>query len=402
MRFCLIGEKLGHSFSKQVHALSNINYSLKEISKNDLQSFVENCEYTGFNVTIPYKTEIIKYLDYIDDSAKDIGAVNTVLKKEGKLYGYNTDLLGMHKMIQRVGVNLKDKVVMILGSGGTSKTAKALCYRSGVKKIYMVSRKGEINYDNYNRCSDVEIVINTTPIGMFPNNFDQPINLNHFNNLLAVFDCVYNPIKTNLILQAEELNIPCSGGLFMLVGQALGSQEIWFNKKISEEQIESVFSTIYNGKKNLVLSGMPSSGKSTIGKELATRLGMKFIDTDELIESKVGKKIKDIFRLHGEEFFRDLESQVVKEVSKLSSVVIAIGGGAPLRKENRNALKQNGVIVYIKRDISLLVTDDRPLSQKEGVNALYEKRKDIYEKFADYTVVNDKTIEQVVKEIIEL
>lgn len=402
MRYCLIGEKLGHSFSKEVHTYSGLEYTLNEVEKENLESFVKNNAFDGFNVTIPYKTEIIKYLDGLDETAKTIGAVNTVVKKNGTIIGYNTDIFGMEKMAEKIGLNLKDKTVLILGSGGTSKTATALCKKQGAKKVYEVSRKGEINYQNCYEIKGVEVVINTTPVGMYPNNFDKPIDLKKFPKLLGVLDCVYNPLKTALVLEAESLNVPASGGLYMLVSQAFGSQNLWLNKEISLSIIDEVYDKLYNGKRNIVLSGMPSCGKSTIGKEVAKKLNMEFVDTDLLIEERVGKKIKDIFADEGEEAFRDLETQVVLEISKSNSKVISIGGGAPLREQNRNALKQNGVIVYVKRDLSLLVSDDRPLSQKEGVKALYKKRKDIYEVFADFTVLNDKTVEEVTEEIIKL
>ncbi len=402
MRYCLIGEKLGHSFSKEVHNLSGLDYSLNEVKREDLKSFVENSSFDGFNVTIPYKTEIIQYLDVLDETARLIGSVNTVHKKDGKLFGYNTDLFGMEKMAEKIGVTLKDKVVMILGSGGTSKTATALCAKLGAKKVYLVSRSGEINYRNCYEKKDVQVVINTTPVGMFPNNLEKVISLSEFPNLEGVLDCVYNPLKTALVLEAESLNVPASGGLYMLVGQAFGSQKIWQNKEISLSLIDEAYNEVYKGKRNIVLSGMPSCGKSSIGKKVAEKLGMEFVDTDSVIEERAGRKISEIFSLHGEEYFRDLETEVIREVSKRSSTVISIGGGAPLREENRLALKQNGVVVYVKRDLSLLVTNDRPLSQREGVRALYEKRKDIYNAFADVSINNDNDIEDAVKEIIKL
>ncbi len=402
MRYCLIGEKLGHSFSKEVHTLSGLDYSLVELKEEELGAFVKSREFEGFNVTIPYKTEIIKYLDVVDESAKEIGAVNTVVNKGGKLWGYNTDIFGMEKMAERIGVSLSDKVVMILGSGGTSKTATALALNQGAKKIYLVSRSGEVNYQNCYNKVDTEVIINTTPVGMYPNNFDRVIDLAKFPSLIGVLDCIYNPLKTPLILQAESLNIPASGGLYMLVGQAFGSQKLWLKKEISLSLVDEAYETIYKGKRNIVLSGMPACGKSTIGKLVSKKLGLEFVDTDVLIEERAGKKIKDIFAEDGEGSFRDLETKIIKEVSKKSASVISIGGGAPLREENRNALKQNGVIVYLKRDLKLLVDDDRPLSQKEGVSALYEKRKAIYEEFADVVVINDGEIEEAAEEIIKL
>ncbi len=402
MRYCIIGEKLKHSFSKDIHTDCGLSYVINEVKREDLEGFVKGCDYDGFNVTIPYKMDIIKYLDRVDERAKSIGAVNTVIKREGKLYGYNTDIFGMEKLLEKIGVNLKDKVVMILGSGGTCKTATALCTIKGAKKIYNLSRSGEINYKNYHQQKDVEVIINTTPVGMFPNNGEKLIELKKLPNLLGVIDCVYNPLKTALILEAESLGIACAGGLYMLVGQAFGAQEIWLNKKIPNYVIDEYYEKLLRQKRNIVLMGMPSCGKSTIGKMVAERLGREFIDTDKLIEERENKSIERIFNDDGEEYFRALEKQIIFEVSKNNSTVISVGGGAPVFEENRWALRQNACIVYIKRDLSLLVSDGRPLSKREGIDALYEKRKDVYEQFADYTVDNNGNILEAVKEIMKI
>ena len=402
MRYCIIGEKLGHSFSKDIHTDCGLNYDINEVKREELPSFIKNCPFDGFNVTIPYKTEIIKYLDEIDENAKSIGAVNTVVKRDDKLYGYNTDIFGMEKLLKKIGINLKDKVVMILGSGGTCKTATALCKIKGAKKIYNLSRSGEINYQNYHERNDVEVIINTTPVGMFPNNGEKLIELKKLPNLIGVIDCVYNPLKTALVLEAERLNMPCAGGLYMLVGQAFGAQEIWLNKEISIRVIDEYYEKLLRQKRNIVLMGMPSCGKSTIGKLVAEKLGREFIDTDKLIEEKENRSIERIFSEDGEEYFRALEKEVVREVSKKNSSIIAVGGGAPVFEENRWALRQNACIVYIKRELSYLVSDGRPLSKSEGIGALYEKRKGIYESFADYTVYNNGDILEATKEIINL
>ena len=402
MRYCLIGEKLPYSFSKEVHNRMGLSFYLKELNIDELKSFVEDNAYSGFNVTIPYKTEIIKYLDCLDGDAKEIGAVNTVVKKDGKLIGYNTDIFGMEKSFDKMGVSLKDKVVLILGTGGTSKTANTLCKKQGAKKVYKVSRNGDINYTNCYDLVDVEVIINTTPVGTYPNNFERPVDLSKFKNLKAVFDVVYNPLKSSLIMQAERLNLPCLGGLYMLVSQAIGAEWLWLDKEIASEVIDEIYLSLLKEKRNIVLEGMPSCGKSTIGKEVAKRLNKQFFDIDLLIEEKTSKKPSEIIREKGEEYFREIESLVVKEVSKNSSSVIALGGGAPLREENRKALKQNGVIVYVKRDLSLLSVNDRPLSEKDGVENLYNKRKDIYREFADFIVENNGDIEVAVREIEKL
>ncbi len=399
MSYCLIGEKLGHSFSKEIHNKRGLSYELVEIERQNLKEFVKNCKYKGFNVTIPYKQEIMPYLDDIESWAQEIGAVNTVVNENGKWKGYNTDILGMEKMVELNGISLSNKSVMILGSGGTSKTAQALCKKLGVKNVSVVSRSGEINYENCYEKTDTQVIINTTPVGMYPNNQQTPIDLEKFANLVAVFDCVYNPLKTRLISKAKSLNLICCNGLYMLVAQALYAQSLWLKTEFTNSDIENILGEIIKEKRNIVLSGMPACGKTTIGKILAQKLNRQFVDTDELVSIKTGKTIPEIINEQGEKAFRDIESDVIKEVSATNGKVIALGGGVPLREENRINLKQNGLIVYIKRDLSFLVSNNRPLSQRKGVQQIYQERKEIYEKFADITVENNE-IETAVKEII--
>lgn len=401
MRYCLIGEKLSHSFSKEIHTVNGLAYEHVELKKSELEGFVKNNDYNGYNVTIPYKTEIIKYLDKVDESAKNIGAVNTVVKENGLNVGYNTDVFGMKKAIERLGVSLTGKTVLVLGSGGTSLTARALLQEQQAKKVYVVSRTGEINYNNCYDLADVEIIINTTPLGTFPNNDDCPIDVSRFANLKAVFDCIYNPLETVLVRNAKKLNLFASTGLYMLVAQACKAEELWQNERFNQNQLDKIYAHVKKSKENLVLEGMPSSGKSTVGKLLAKALNRQFIDTDSLIEKECGVKIEQIFNKHGEEYFRQVESDIIKKVSKLSGVVIAIGGGSPIREENRLALKQNGIVYYIKRNIENLVSDNRPLSKAKGVLEIYNERKEIYENFADYVIVNDKSPQDAVEEILK-
>ena len=401
MKYCLIGETLKHSYSKHIHDSQGLTYELKELKAFELEGFLNQKEFCGFNVTIPYKKEIIKYLDEISLDAKEIGAVNTVLLKNGKYYGYNTDILGMRYMISNAGVSLKDKVVMILGSGGTSNTAVALAKQENAKSIIIVSRNGEVNYENCYDFLDTEIIINTTPVGMYPNVYGKIISLDKFKNLKGVFDCVYNPKNTKLLLEAKKLNIPCSGGLSMLVEQALLAEDIWLDKKHSSSETEKIVKKLQNLTSNIALCGMPSAGKTSVGKLLAKKLNLEFFDSDEEISKKYGKTPKDIINESGEDGFRELESEVIKELSTKSGAVISLGGGAVLKEENVLNLKLNSTIVYIKRDLELLSLENRPLSLSVGVENLYKKRKPIYESVSDITVENNNSIEETVKKVIE-
>lgn len=402
MRYCLIGEKLSHSYSSEIHNGLNLNYSLTEVSKENFNAFFENgSEYDGFNVTIPYKKDVMKFLDGVDDLAQRIGAVNTVKKVDGKLYGFNTDYFGLKFTVDSLGANVMGKNVAILGSGGAKNTAETLCKDLGAKQIYIVSRKGEINYSNVYDL-DIDIIINTTPVGMFPNNGQMPIDLRRVKGVSVVIDCIYNPIKTALILQAEKLGIKCAGGLLMLVSQALKAQEIWLDKKFTNEQILSEYDKLLKEKRNVVLIGMPSSGKSTLARLLAESKNKEFIDTDDEIYKRTHHTPAEIITTLGERAFRDIESEVCYNVGKNSGKIIATGGGSILREENRNNLKQNAYIVYVMRDLDKLVDDDRPLSQKDGFKRLYEERKEIYESFSDLMVINNKTVEDALKELENL
>lgn len=400
MKFCLIGEHLSHSYSKEIHNLVGVDYSLKELSRCGVGDFVKNSSYDGFNVTIPYKKDVIPFLDEVSPSASGVGAVNTVCRKNGKLLGFNTDVDGFLYMVKRKGVSLDNKSVLVLGSGGAS---KAVCYalkKAGAKEISVVSRNGDINYQNcYEKPCD--IIVNATPVGMFPQVDGCPIDIKKFNRLEAVFDLIYNPQTTNLLTTAKEMGIIYSNGLSMLVEQALLAQDIWLNKTHTQVETEKIIKTITCKNLNLALTGMPSCGKSTIGKILAEKLNKKFIDLDDYIQEKVGKTPSEIITENGEEYFRKIESECLEEVSKLSGLVIALGGGAFISEKNRSVLSLNSITAYIKRDLSLLTTDGRPLSKKQGVSALYEKRKKYYET-ACFSVENNGKIEKTVMEIINL
>ncbi len=402
-KFGLIGRTLKHSYSKTIHGeLGNYDYDLYEIEPENLKDFILSGKLKGYNVTIPYKKDIIPYLDVVDERALKIGAVNTVVEKDGKRYGFNTDFLGMKYMLSRAGITLKDKVVMILGSGGTSNTANAVALGEGAKEVIKVSRAGEVNYQNCFERKDVEVIINTTPVGMFPNNYSAPLSISGFPNLIGVADVIYNPNLTVFTAQAKERGIKYANGLPMLVAQAKYAMELFLDKTVSDSVIEKVLSKLEKNILNIVLVGMPGSGKTTVGKAIAELLGREFIDTDLEIERRENRKIPVIFKESGEEYFRAVESAVIKEVGLMTGKVIATGGGVIKNKENYFPIKSNGKIFWIKRDLVFLSTDGRPLSKDaETLKKLFEERKDLYAFFADEVIENDTDIALVVKEITD-
>ncbi len=409
MKYGCIGEHLKHSFSKEIHnALGDYEYDIREISREELEDFAKSGAFLGINVTIPYKELIIPYLSYIDEDARRIGAVNTVVNRGGRLHGYNTDFYGMTKLIEHAGITVSGKKVAILGTGGTSKTAAAVASSLGASEVLRVSRtcrEGAISYEElYEKHSDAEIVINTTPSGMFPNIFGCPVELKKFKRLSGVIDAVYNPLRTPLILEAMRLGVPSEGGLYMLVAQAVRASEIFLDTVYPEEKIEAVYKEILKSKENVVLIGMPASGKSTVGKLLAERLGRKFIDTDELITEADGRSIPEIFAEDGEAHFRRLESEAIARAAAESSAVIATGGGAVLRGENVEALRENGRLYFLDRAVEKLIpTDDRPLSSStEAIYKRYEERYPIYSSVCDARIDGDGTPDEVMREILEV
>ena len=400
MKYCLIGEKLAHSYSQELHAAMGLDYSLVELSPDNLVDFLHNNDYAGFNVTIPYKKAVIPHLDRLDETATLAGAVNTVKRVGNKLVGFNTDIGGMSYMIESKGISLKGKNVLMLGSGGTSNTAQALAKLNGAKSVNVVSRSGELNYTNCYELTDTEIIINTTPVGMYPNICDKPlIELAKFSNLTAVFDCIYNPFRTELLLEAKALNLVYSDGLPMLVRQAVLAENIWKGQQDAPQLTETLISTMRQKMANVILFGMPSSGKTTLGKFLAQQIGKPFVDLDEYIVEKHGTTPSNIIKQNGEQYFRQLESAAVDEIAMSVGKVISLGGGTVLDPANVAKLKKNGVFVYIKRDLQLLTTDNRPLSQAQGVEALFIKRQSIYNKVKDVEIENNGDCDSAVKEI---
>lgn len=409
MEYGCIGEKLSHSFSKIIHnKLCDYDYELKEIPREELGDFMKKADFKAINVTIPYKQDVIPFMDEISETARKIGAVNTIVKKNGRLYGYNTDFFGMTDLILKNNISLSDKKVLILGSGGTSKTALAVAESMKAREIYRVSRKGGqglITYEEaVNQHSDAEIIINTTPCGMYPKIGESAVDIDAFSKLSGVVDAVYNPLSAELVVKAKERNIPATGGLYMLVAQAVFAVEKFLDTKIDESETKRVFDEIMLSKKNLVLIGMPGCGKTTIGKLLAEELGKEFLDTDEEIVKKTGTSIPEIFEAQGEKGFRRIESEVIAEISALQGMVIATGGGAVLNKRNIDLLKENGTVVFIDRPLEQLVTtDDRPLSKnRELLEKRYNERYDIYCERAQVKVDAQYDIEknkEAVKEV---
>lgn len=409
MQYGLIGEKLGHSFSKEIHEhLADYEYELCPLNKEEFSAFMEKKDFRAINVTIPYKEAVIPYLDYLDERAAQIGAVNTVVNRDGKLYGYNTDFDGFAYMLFRHNIDLKDKSVLILGAGGTAKTVTTVAKRMGAAEIICsdrVARDGVISFEQAQQQTQAEVIVNATPNGMYPNNDDEPlVNITKYPNLKAVVDVVYNPIKTNLILGAELMKLPCCGGLEMLVAQAKFAAECFTGKPIDNKEIDRIFVGILLQKRNIALIGMPGSGKTTIGKMLAERLNMKMIDCDDAIEARAGKTIKEIFEEHGEKAFRILEAEVIEDLGKEGGQVIATGGGAILKEENVRALRQNSVVIFLDRPTEKLqITDDRPLAP--DVAALFKLYADRYRKYqavADIKVRNGGTAEEAVNAILNV
>ena len=407
-KYGCIGEHLKHSFSKEIHnALADYDYKIIEIPKDELDFFMEKKDFKAINVTIPYKERVIPHLDEIDQHAKLIGAVNTIVNRDGALFGYNTDFYGMTSLLSHAKIDPKNKKVAILGSGGTAKTAYAVLKALCAKEILTVSRtkkeRQNITYDElYKEHTDVEIIINTTPVGMYPNIFDSPVDIDRFPKLSGVIDAIYNPNSTPLILAAKAKNIPAEGGLFMLVAQAVRASEIFIDTKYAPDVLESVFNEILSQKKNIVLTGMPGAGKSTVGNILAKKLGRTFFDTDTLIEARAGKPILKIFAEDGEDAFRDIETAVIKDVSDKCGCIIATGGGAILREKNVNALSENGKIYFIDRPLeSLIPTNDRPLSNdRESITKRYNERYSIYCKTADVKISAPNNAEEVANLIL--
>ena len=398
-KYGCIGKKLTHSFSKEIHAgLADYQYELIELTEEEIQPFFEKKDFEAINVTIPYKQTVIPYLDSVSDIARRIGAVNTIVNRDGKLYGYNTDYYGMKALAERAGLDLNGKKVLVLGTGGTSRTARVVAADMGASEIRIVSRRKTDEYIDYaeaaSRHSDTQIIINTTPSGMYPDCESRPMDLSAFDCLEGVIDAVYNPLCTNFVLDAKERGVKAEGGLYMLVMQAVAAVEKFLDTKIDKETADRVFVSVFSSKENIVLTGMPGSGKSTVGRLLDID-GYEFVDTDEEIEKRCGCTIRELIASKGETYFRDLESEVIRDVSAESCRIISTGGGAVLREENVRCLRRNGRLFFLNADIRRLqATPDRPLSDTyDKLAKLYEARMPVYRASADVVVPDMETPE---------
>lgn len=408
--FGCIGRKLGHSYSVPIHALlADYEYKLIPLEPDELEPFFTERNFSGINVTIPYKQEVMKYLDFIDSDARRVGAVNTVVNRDGKLYGYNTDVAGLEKLLDKTGIEIKDKKVLILGTGGTSKTAAEVCRRRNAKCFFKVSRGGKNEGITYEEAAknhkDTQVIINCTPVGMYPADFDEcPVDTDCFPCLEGIADAIYNPLRTSLVQSGENKKIKSAGGLYMLVMQAAESVKHFIGEEIPDEKAEKVYQTVLNRKRNIVLTGMPTSGKTAIGKLIAEKTGREFADTDELIVKEEGREIKEIFSAEGEEYFRNRESEIIRRLSSRKGLVIATGGGSILRGENVCLLKSNGIICLLDRPVDELKADGtRPLSSDaNALSRLYAERYDIYRETCDriFEVESfEETADSIIKEL---
>lgn len=400
----LLGEKLGHSYSPQIHSmLADYEYKLFEKSPEELEAFLKSGEFDGLNVTIPYKKAVMPYCAELSPTAAQIGSVNTIVRRsDGSLYGDNTDAFGFENLILHNGIEVKGKKALVLGTGGASVTAQAVLKNLGASEVVVISRRGEDNYENIAKHADAEIVANTTPVGMYPNNGKAAVDLTQFPKLSGVLDVVYNPARTALLLQAERLGIPCAGGLYMLVSQAKRSCELFTEKSIPDSEIDRIECVLSHQMQNIVIIGMPGSGKTTVSTMLAEKLGRKIFDTDTIVSENAGMTIPEIFAVQGEAGFRRLETEATAEVGKLSGNIISTGGGVVTVADNYGLLHQNGVIVWIERDTNKLARDGRPISLSSDLNELYAARLPLYDRFADIKADNNGDINDTVNAIMEM
>ena len=401
MKCGLLGRKLGHSYSPQIHSyFGSYSYDLFEKEPEELEEFLKHGDFTAINVTMPYKKDVMAYLDEISPTAKKMGAVNTIVRRsDGTLFGHNTDYFGFVSMVKRSGLTVSGKKVLVLGSGGASNTAVAVLEELGAN-VVVISRSGHNNYGNIHLHKDASVIVNTTPVGMYPNTGISPVDLSSFPRLEGVLDVVYNPARTQILLDAEDRGLPCQNGLWMLVAQAKEASEYFTGKKIPDSMIETVYNTLSVQMQNIVLIGMPGCGKSTVAALLAKKLGRPVVDADEEVVRLAGKSIPDIFAQDGEEEFRRYETAALEAIGKGSGAVIATGGGCVTRVRNYPLLHQNGIIFWLTRPLEMLPTDGRPLSQTNRLKDLYAVRKPLYEAFADHVIDNSGSPEEMVSAIL--
>ena len=402
MHYGLLGRNLSHSYSPQIHStFADYDYRLMEIEPDKLESFMRNANFSGINVTIPYKKAVLPYCDELTPQAKRLGAVNTIVKKpDGTLWGHNTDYFGFLEMVKRSALNVQGKKALVLGSGGAGVTASAVLTDLGATVI-TISRNGDHNYNNLHLHQDASIIVNATPVGMYPNNGTAPIALSAFPNLEGVLDVIYNPSKTELLFEAEDRGLIALNGLYMLVAQAKESAEYFCGNTISNEKIKDVYCSLKLQMENIILIGMPGSGKSTIGAMVAKALGRQFVDTDQLIVERVKMSIPDYMEKYGLERFRQEESSVIRDISKQSGLIIATGGGCVTREDNYRPLHQNGTVIWVNRPICKLSTEGRPLSVSGNLEDMYTARSPLYSHFADLQIDNNAEPEKAVETILK-
>ena len=399
----LLGRKLGHSYSPAIHGmLSDYSYELFEREPEQLEDFLLHGDWNGINVTIPYKKSVLPYCRELSPLAKEIGSVNTIVRRpDGSLFGDNTDAYGFESLVKKSGIDVRGKKALVLGSGGASVTVVAVLKRLGAGSVTVISRSGEDNYDNIQKHADAKIIVNTTPVGMFPNNGQSAVDLGTFPACEGVLDVVYNPARTAMLLQAEQRGIPHAGGLYMLVAQAKRSSEIFTGSSIPDSEIERIEKVLSAQMQNIILIGMPSSGKSSIAAALGEKLGRPVYEADTLIEEEAGMDIPAIFAGHGEEYFRKLETQVLRKLGAMSGAIISTGGGCVTREENYAPLHQNGRMIWLLRDTDKLDKTGRPISLRSDLNELYARREPMYARFADLKADNNGSIEDTLAQILE-
>ena len=399
--FGLLGRHLGHSYSPYIHNhLGEYEYNLFEVEPDQLDEFMVKREFSGINITIPYKQDVMKYCDTISEKAIKIGAVNTIVNKNGKLFGDNTDYNGFLYQLQFGNIDVHGKKVLILGTGGASKAVFAVLQDQNARDIVFISRTGENNYDNLHQHMDCEVIVNTTPVGMYPNNGLAPLNIRPFEKLEAVVDLIYNPTYTEIVLSAKDAGKKYASGLSMLVEQARVASELFQDVKISSKKTELITKQLQNNMKNIILVGMPGCGKSSIAEELSKRLNRPLVDLDNEIVKNIKMSIPEFFSKNSESQFRKIESDVLKEFSKESGLVIATGGGIVTVIDNHHLLQQHSQVIFIKRNMENLPKTGRPLSLKTDLSIMYKERKPLYEKISEFEIQNDD-INIAVDEIIE-